>query len=164
MLNKSATIQDRSINWIFDWWVPNLRPYDWEIIIFSNFINNPQVDKYSVIWCLYNPGKIPQWVFCFYQGKQKTPCAIHILLWFKSWITSGVFTFPGESKKLLMVYHRELFVIPELHWNLNAQIQKNVYNQVINEISKNASSKNLENRNWFSQPLVHTVITVWTRG
>ena len=54
----------------------------------------------------------------------------------------------GESKKLLVVYHQEFFVFPELHWTLNALILKIVYNQVINEISENASSRKLENQNW----------------
>ena len=26
----------------------------------SIFINNPQGDKYSVIWCLYDPGKLKE--------------------------------------------------------------------------------------------------------
>ena len=47
---------------------------------------------------------------------------------------------------------RSFFVFPELYWSLNALILKIVYNQVINEISENASSRKLENQNWFSQP------------
>ena len=105
------------------------------------------------------PGDIPPGVFCFPQGKQKTPSAIHIILWFKLWIAPGVFCFPRITLKSQCTDF------------------KNCFNQVINEISENASSRKLENQNWFSQPLVHTVIgrtralralvlsiTVWTRG
>ena len=63
-----------------------------KFLIFSIFINNPLGYMYSVIWCLYDPGKIktpgdiPLGVVCFPQEKQKTPGAIHISLWFKLWI------------------------------------------------------------------------------
>ena len=43
----------------------------------SIFINSPRRDKYNAIWCFYDPGDIPSGVFCFSQGKQKTPSAIH---------------------------------------------------------------------------------------
>ena len=62
-------------------------PSDTTKNILSIFINNPQGDKSSVIWCLYNPekikktlGDIPPGVDCFPQGKQKTPDAIHNLI------------------------------------------------------------------------------------
>ena len=75
----------------------------------------------------------------------------------------------------IMVITRNFF--SELHWSLNVLILKIVYNQVINEISENVSSRKLENWNWLSQPFIHTVIgrtralralvlciTVWSRG
>ena len=92
-------------------------------------------------------------------GKQKTPGSIHTILWFKLWIAPGVFCFPRITLKSQCTDF------------------KNCFNQVINEISENASSRKLENQNWYSQPLVHTVIgrtralralvlsiTVWTCG
>ena len=71
-----------------------------------------------------------------------------------------------ENKKLLVLFifyfdsnyeeHQESFIFTKLHSSL--KILEIVYNQVINEISENASSSKLENRNWFSQPLIHIVI------
>ena len=61
------------------------------------------------------------------------------------------------STKSLFVTRSFLFsqnyIEVSMHWSW-----KIVYNQVINEISENASSRKLRNRNWFSQPLVHTVM------
>ena len=83
-------------------------------------------------------------------GKQKTPGGI----------SPGVFCFPRITLKSKCTNF------------------ENCFNQVINEISENASSRELENLNLFSQPLVQTVIgrtralveglilsiTAWTRG
>ena len=46
-----------------------------------------------------SPGDILPGIFCFPQGKQKTPGANHILLWFKLWIAPGVFSFPPGNQK-----------------------------------------------------------------
>ena len=51
----------------------------------SIFINNLRGDKYSVIWCLFDPGKTKN-SYCFPQGKQKPPIGI----------SPGVFCFPGS--------------------------------------------------------------------
>ena len=45
------------------------------------------------------------------------------------------------------MHRQKFFVFPELHWSLNALIKKKFYNQVVNEISENASSRKLENQN-----------------
>ena len=128
-------------------------------------INNPHRDKYSVIWCLYDPGKI------------KTLRDIHTLRWFELLIAPGVFCFPWGKQKTPGCVSPGFFCFPNLYWSLNALILRIVYNQVMNEISENASSRRLKNWNWFSQPLIHTVIgrthalqalvlsiTVWTCG
>ena len=108
---------------------------------------------------------------------KKTPGAIHILLWFKLWIAPGVFCFPWGKQKTPGGISPRVFCFPRIILKSQCSDFKNCFNQVINEISENASSRKLENQNWFSQPLVHTVIgrtralralvlsiTVWTRG
>ena len=123
------------------------------------------------------PGDIPPGVFCFPQGKQKTPSAVHIILWFKLWIAPGVFCFPWGKQKTPGGISPGVFCFPRITLKSQCTDFENCFNQVINEISENASSRKLENQNWFSQPLVHTVIgrtrdlralvlsiTVWTRG
>ena len=44
------------------------------------------------------PGDIPPGVFCFPQGKQKTPSAVQNLNQSKIWIALGVFYFPRIIK------------------------------------------------------------------
>ena len=104
------------------------------------------------------PGDIPPGVFCFPQGKQKTPSAIHIILWFKLWIAPGVFCFPWGKQKTPSGISPGVFCFPRITMKSQCTDFEKSFNKVINEISENASSRKLENQNWFSQPLVHTVI------
>ena len=66
--------------------------------------------------------------FCIPVGKQKRPGGIPL----------GLFCFPRSYLSKCIIFC--------------------LYYQVININSENASSRKLGNRNWFSQPLVHTVM------
>ena len=68
----------------------------------------------------------------------------------------GLFCFPWENKKVLVTYHRDFFVFPRKIFKMHTIYP--LYCQVININPENASSRKLGNQNWFSQPLVHTVM------
>ena len=69
------------------------------------------------------------------------------------------FVFPWENKKVLVIYHGDFFVFPRnIQDAFNFVYKYPLYCQVININPENASSRKLGNQNWFSQPLVHTVM------
>ena len=71
----------------------------------------------------------------------------------------GLFCFPWENKKVLVTYHGDFFVFPRnIQDAYNFFYKYPLYCQVININPENASSRKLGNQNWFSQPLVHTVM------
>ena len=58
-----------------------------------------------------------------------------------------------------MTYHGDFFVFPRnIQDAYNVFYKYPLYCQVININPENASSRKLGNQNWFSQPLVHTVM------
>ena len=97
------------------------------------FINKQRGDKRSVIWCLYDPGRIKNsWCYSYF-------ALIQILNSTRSFLLSL-----GKAKNY------RWYIIRSFR-SLNALISKVVYKQVINEISENASSRKFENQNEFSQ-------------
>ena len=77
VLHMQQLTSSKNSKWIA--WTGMFKCFSLKNLIISIFINNPRGDKYSVIWCLYDPGKkrtpgdIPPGVVCFPQGKQTTP-------------------------------------------------------------------------------------------
>ena len=96
-----------------------------------------------------------------------------------------MFVWVWENKKVLMVHYQDFFVFPwecikvllfsnhllvcrqsitgtflfsHKIFKINRSLSTKYKSQVINMNSENASSRKMENWNWFSQPLFHTVI------
>ena len=106
--------------------------------ILSIFINNPRGDEYSFIWYLYDHGKTKNsWCYSYFT-------LIQIMNSTRSFLLSL-----GKAKNSRWYITRSFLFSQDT----NALISKMVLNQVINEISENASSRKLKNQNWFSQSL-----------
>ena len=88
------------------------------------------------------PSDIPPVVFCFPQGKQKTPSAIHNSNQSKIWIALGVFYFPWGKQKTPGGISSGAFYFPRIIKTPNNRIFISLW--VINENTGNEYCLNIQ--------------------